>query len=76
MISLDSVITCYSCGSMHQEIMSQRKRTPMLSYSCSDCGENLEVTPQDQCIYCTYGSNPCPATQKKELLNCFYQNPY
>ena len=37
-------------------------------YQCENCNELLKPLEGDCCVYCSYGSNPCPPIQ--ENGNC------
>jgi hypothetical protein len=56
-----STLTCPVCGVRHTEEM------PIDScrffYRCSACGEVLRPKPGDCCVFCSYGSIPCPPVQ-------------
>ena len=34
-------------------------------YDCKGCGTLLKAKPGDCCVYCSYGSAPCPSIQAK-----------
>jgi hypothetical protein len=57
----DSTITCPKCGHRASEQM------PMdacrFFYDCRACGERLQPLPGDCCVFCSYGSLPCPSIQ-------------
>ncbi|HEX7197888.1 MAG TPA: GDCCVxC domain-containing (seleno)protein [Dongiaceae bacterium] len=56
-----SVIACPSCGYQATE------RMPMdacqFFYDCRGCGALLQPKPGDCCVFCSYGSVPCPPFQ-------------
>ena len=58
---LESVLTCPNCG--HQA----RERMPVdacqFFYDCKGCGERLKPRSGDCCVFCSYGSVPCPSIQ-------------
>lgn len=62
---LDSVITCPHCG------MAKAERMPadacVIAYDCASCSARLRPKPGDCCVFCSYGSVPCPPVQ---LGNC------
>jgi hypothetical protein len=37
-------------------------------YDCKGCGERLKPLAGDCCVFCSYGSVPCPPTQSN--LRC------
>ena len=69
LIILKSEITCPHCGYEKMETM------PVDScecyYDCESCSELLEPRVGECCVYCSYGSVDCPATQEgKENRSC------
>ena len=34
-------------------------------FRCAGCGAELWADPGDCCVFCTYGSVPCPAVQQQ-----------
>jgi hypothetical protein len=57
----DALITCPHCGT------AKRERMPTDAcqhfYVCSGCGARLTPKPGDCCVFCSYGSLPCPPVQ-------------
>jgi hypothetical protein len=37
----------------------------LLAYTCPACGEVLRPAEEGCCIFCTYGSVPCPPIQAR-----------
>ena len=37
-------------------------------YACKACGEELRPLPGDCCVFCSYGSMPCPSVQEARAL--------
>ena len=60
-VQLTSTITCPSCGESAAEIMPTD--ACMIFYECPRCGERLRPKPGDCCVFCSYGSVPCPPVQ-------------
>ncbi len=58
---LQSVLTCPHCGHEQQETMPTD--SCMFFYDCSACGAHLKPNPGDCCVFCSYGSVPCPPKQ-------------
>lgn len=56
-----SELTCPFCG--HRS----RDRMPtdacQFFYDCRGCGAVLKAQPGDCCVYCSYGTVPCPPIQ-------------
>jgi hypothetical protein len=63
---LESMITCPSCGTAKAEIMPTD--ACQFFYDCTGCGALLRPRPGDCCVFCSYGSIPCPPLQ--ETRNC------
>jgi hypothetical protein len=61
MAILRSVITCPSCGHREAEIMPTD--ACQVFYDCKGCGALLRPEAGDCCVFCSYGSVPCPPIQ-------------
>lgn len=61
-IILQSVITCPNCGHQKEETMP----TDACSwfYECEKCKTILKPLEGDCCVYCSYGTVPCPPIQE------------
>ncbi|MCZ6721002.1 MAG: GDCCVxC domain-containing (seleno)protein [Proteobacteria bacterium] len=57
-----STITCPGCGHAATEIMPTD--ACQYFYDCKACGELLKSKPGDCCVYCSYGTVPCPLVQE------------
>ena len=62
-ITIDSTLTCPVCGFAKNEIMATD--ACQVRYQCEQCGEMLRPKPGDCCVYCSYGSVPCPPIQNQ-----------
>ncbi|MEP7292146.1 MAG: GDCCVxC domain-containing (seleno)protein [Chloroflexota bacterium] len=60
-IRLESIITCPSCGFAKQKIMPTD--SCQFLYRCTHCQVILRPKPGDCCVFCSYGSVPCPPKQ-------------
>ena len=62
MIKLQSTLTCPRCGQKTIGLMP----TDACQYifDCT-CGARLKPKPGDCCVYCSYGSLPCPPVQEE-----------
>jgi hypothetical protein len=60
---LESVITCPHCGATKAETMPTD--ACRFFYECSGCGTRLRPKPGDCCVFCSYGSQPCPPIQAR-----------
>jgi hypothetical protein len=58
---LQSVITCPKCGHRTEETMPTN--ACLFFYDCSRCGATLKPKSGDCCVFCSYGSVPCPPIQ-------------
>ena len=59
---LQSTITCPKCGYQATEIMPTD--ACVFFYNCNGCGEKLKPLPGSCCVFCSYGSVPCPPTHE------------
>lgn len=58
---IESVITCPECGSSNAEVMPTD--ACQWFYVCPDCNARLRPKNGDCCVFCSYGSVPCPPVQ-------------
>ena len=58
-----STITCPKCGHAATERMPTD--ACQFFYECKGCGERLKPKPGDCCVFCSYGSVPCPPVQAR-----------
>jgi hypothetical protein len=56
-----STITCPFCGFAASETMPND--ACQFFYECRGCGGMLRPQPGDCCVFCSYGSVPCPPIQ-------------
>jgi hypothetical protein len=61
---LMSIITCPHCG--HDAIERMPSNACQIFYDCRGCGVRLRPKPGDCCVFCSYGSVPCPPVQAKQ----------
>lgn len=66
-IELQSTITCPNCG--HQKKETMPTEACQYFYECENCNKILKPTEGDCCVYCSYGTLPCPPIQK-DNQNC------
>ncbi|MGA7486879.1 MAG: GDCCVxC domain-containing (seleno)protein [Xanthobacteraceae bacterium] len=57
----ESTLTCPRCGYRSTEQMPAD--ACRFFYVCEGCGETLRPLPGDCCVFCSYGSVPCPPVQ-------------
>ena len=58
---LESIITCPHCAAAKSETMPTD--ACQFFYVCTGCGTKLRPKPGDCCVFCSYGSVPCPPIQ-------------
>ncbi|WP_229628921.1 GDCCVxC domain-containing (seleno)protein [Vibrio coralliilyticus] len=57
----ESKLTCTKCGLSSLESMPDN--ACVYFYECKSCGELLKPLPGDCCVFCSYGTVPCPPIQ-------------
>lgn len=57
----ESLIVCPHCGTAKLEKMPTN--ACLHFYECTGCGALLKPKPGDCCVFCSYGSVPCPPLQ-------------
>ena len=65
MTELTSTITCPLCGHRALEIMPID--ACQFFYDCKGCEALLRPKEGDCCVFCSYGSTPCPPIQEKRM---------
>jgi hypothetical protein len=61
MIELRSTVACPVCG--HQAAETMPTDSCQYFYECKGCGALLKPKAGDCCIFCSFGSVPCPPVQ-------------
>src|SRR5262245_60381726 len=61
-IVLDSIVTCPACG--HRAVERMPENACNIRYTCKGCSIELAPHPGDCCVFCSYGSVPCPPIQR------------
>jgi hypothetical protein len=56
-----SEITCPNCG--HGKTESMPLDACIYFYECEECGSLLKPNQGDCCVFCSFGSVPCPTVQ-------------
>lgn len=63
-VALQSLLTCPECG------FSKRETMPVdacqFYYECGNCRAVLRPKAGDCCVFCSYGSVPCPPVQEQD----------
>ena len=67
-IVLQSTLTCPQCGTQKTETMPTD--ACQYFYDCASCGTLLKPKHGDCCVFCSYGSVPCPPLQKDRVDDC------
>lgn len=60
-IHLTSVISCPQCG--HAKAETMPTDACLFFYECEGCKTVLRPKPGDCCVFCSYGTVPCPPIQ-------------
>ncbi len=60
-VTIQSTITCPHCGHKKEETMPADSCQHF--YECENCRVILKPMEGDCCVYCSYGSVPCPPVQ-------------
>lgn len=58
---LESTVTCPACSFSSVETMPTD--ACQWFYACKGCGATLRPKDGDCCVFCSYGSVPCPPIQ-------------
>jgi len=61
-IQLKSIIACPKCG--FQKVETMPIDTCQFFYNCENCDTLLKPEEGDCCVYCSYGTVPCPPIQE------------
>jgi len=61
-IELTSTLTCPHCG--HMQVEQMPTDACQWFYDCAKCQAVLQPLPGDCCVYCSYGTVPCPPIQQ------------
>lgn len=67
-VILQSTITCPNCGHKKEETMPTD--ACQFFYECEECKTKLKPKQGDCCVFCTYGSIPCPPIQSGNSNCC------
>jgi len=58
---LYSQLVCPACGA--RQLAHMTIATPEESFACSTCGACFVPGPYDCCVFCCFGTVPCPVAQ-------------
>lgn len=67
-IIAESTITCPFCGTSKTETMPTD--ACQFFYDCTGCKTLLRPKHGHCCVFCSFGTVPCPPIQKKDGLCC------
>lgn len=70
---LESTLTCPDCGTQAVETMPTD--ACLYFYTCTACGGRLKPKHGDCCVFCSYGSVPCPPIQMGDGNACHAPEP-
>lgn len=62
-ILMESILTCPFCGSSKQETMATD--FCLHYYQCESCRKTITPKPGHCCVFCSYGTIPCPPRQQE-----------
>jgi hypothetical protein len=65
---LVSVLTCPHCQS--QATATMPTNACQFFYDCAGCGRRLKPLPGNCCVFCSYGTVPCPPIQENHEGGC------
>ena len=61
---LRSTLSCPHCG--HQVTETMPTDACQFFYDCPGCGKLLQPKAGDCCVFCSWGSVPCPPIQQQK----------
>ncbi|MDO9293743.1 MAG: GDCCVxC domain-containing (seleno)protein [Hydrogenophaga sp.] len=67
-VNLISTLTCPHCG--HRKTETMPTDACQWFYECEQCHEVLKPQPGNCCVFCSYGSVPCPPRQAASSSHC------
>jgi hypothetical protein len=67
-IILESEITCPNCRHKNIEVMPTD--ACQFFYECENCKQVLKPINGDCCVFCSYGTFPCPPIQQNPKSCC------
>ena len=62
LMQLLSTLVCPYCE--HSATEAMPTDACQFLYDCKGCGQRLKPKPGDCCVFCSYGSVPCPPIQQ------------
>jgi hypothetical protein len=67
-VTLESTLTCPICG--HSKTETMPVDACQWFYECERCRTLLTPAEGDCCVYCSYGTVPCPPVQESGQRGC------
>lgn len=67
-VILKSTLTCPECGTAKVETMPTN--ACLYFYECTACQTLLKPKHGDCCVFCSYGTTPCPPIQEGKGDDC------
>ena len=67
-VRLQSLITCPACGFSREETMPTD--ACQFYWECPSCKALIRPKPGDCCVYCSFGTVPCPPVQASGKGGC------
>ncbi|MDJ0947352.1 MAG: GDCCVxC domain-containing (seleno)protein [Alphaproteobacteria bacterium] len=61
-VQIESTLSCPACG--HRKTERMPTDACQYLYDCAGCGILLKPKEGDCCVFCSYGTAPCPPAQK------------
>jgi hypothetical protein len=61
-VQLASTLTCPKCG--HRSTETMPTDACLYFHECRGCGAPLRPAAGDCCVFCSYGTVPCPPVQE------------
>ncbi|HKB53779.1 MAG TPA: GDCCVxC domain-containing (seleno)protein [Ramlibacter sp.] len=65
---LESTLTCPACG--HAKTETMPTQACQWAYECEQCHTVLHPQAGDCCVFCSYGTVPCPPVQAAGRADC------
>ncbi len=66
-LTLQSTITCPECGFQKEETMLTD--ACQYFYKCTNCNTLIKPKQGDCCVFCSYGTVPCPPIQENKTCS-------
>lgn len=61
-VVLESVLVCPACG--HSTVETMPTNACVFFHKCEACNAVLRPNAGDCCVFCSYGTVPCPPVQR------------